>query len=471
MERIYFDKQVFSYLFKGEDATYQNLCNKLIQNKQNYIFQYSEALLLDLKTSDPIIREKELEFIESIVSNNFLYHNAQTHKTINQPIRPIDAFNSRSYDLENFSFSKLFDDLVTEDMGKSERELIQTLKSLIINFKFNLFDETQLASIPENLKKIVPFTGKDMSIQDFMDRALETTKNLIEDKSLFKEMRKVVSEGINNGKFILHDDETDFNDQLKLSEIKKTFKEFVYDSVKGNKKEVSNFDFHTNAYMNLEILGITKEPSKSIKFRNLQNDSFHSYYGGYSDIVVSDDTNFVKKSKAIYKLNGIDTNVLSITDFISWFDDSLNYSVISFATFFDSILSEIKNGEVVQTSYDELNNRKTDIIKSKSKLLNYFNTIYKIEINTQIIYFVVKRFVSYSYFTYFQEIEYVVNITFQLLGADLNGMELYNPNVENKQIDDNSWDGRKWISDGYYINLQINSGTNEFGLMITKANE
>lgn len=471
MERIYFDKQVFSYLFKGEDAVYQNLYSKIIQNKQNYIYLYSEALLLDLKTSDPIIREKELQFIESIVENNFLCHNSQTNKTLSQSVSPINAFNSKSYDFNDFSFSKLFDDLESEDMDEDLRKIIQSFKSLITDLNFNLLDETMLATIPESIRQIIPFTGKDMTIQDFMDSILQINKKLIEDKSIFKEMRKVVSEGINHGKFNLRDDEIDFNDQLKLSEIKKTFKEFVYDSIKGNKKDVSNYDFHTNAYMNLEILGITKEPSKSIKFRNLLNDSFHSYYGGYSDIVVSDDINFVKKSKVIYKLLGIETRVFSINDFISWFEYSLNYKMLNFSMLIESIYSEVKSGDVVYSKYNELNNLYISIINCNSKILNYFNTVYIIESNNQIDYFVVKRFACYSDFTYFKEFEYVVNFTFQLLGDDINGKGLYNTNVENKLLENNSWDGRMWICDGYNVNLQINSGTNEFGLMITKANE
>ena len=69
----------------------------------------------------------------------------------------------------------------------------------------------------------------------------------------------------------------------------------------------------------MDLLGISKEPSKKVKFRNVMNDAFHSYYGAFCDYVVSDDQGFLKKTKAMYKLLNIKTEVFEINEFISYF--------------------------------------------------------------------------------------------------------------------------------------------------------
>lgn len=45
MERIYFDKQIFS----GANSVYQNFLLDLYNNKYNFLYCYSHGHLLDLK--------------------------------------------------------------------------------------------------------------------------------------------------------------------------------------------------------------------------------------------------------------------------------------------------------------------------------------------------------------------------------------------------------------------------------------
>ncbi len=48
MTTIYFDKQIFSYLFKSKEDKHRNLLQKIIENKKDFIFLYSDAHLHDL---------------------------------------------------------------------------------------------------------------------------------------------------------------------------------------------------------------------------------------------------------------------------------------------------------------------------------------------------------------------------------------------------------------------------------------
>lgn len=49
--------------------------------------------------------------------------------------------------------------------------------------------------------------------------------------------------------------------------------------------------------MLLDLLGVSKETRRKVKFRNMQTDSMHSFFGGYCDCFVSDDAGILKKVK------------------------------------------------------------------------------------------------------------------------------------------------------------------------------
>ena len=56
MERIYFDKQIFSHLYKGEKLVYQKFLKDLLQSKDGFLFCYSHGHLLDLKNDKTEIK-------------------------------------------------------------------------------------------------------------------------------------------------------------------------------------------------------------------------------------------------------------------------------------------------------------------------------------------------------------------------------------------------------------------------------
>src|SRR5690606_31480098 len=145
-------------------------------------------------------------------------------------------------------------------------------------------------------------------------------KTMEEDKTAYKGLRNVVDKNINNGKFTVEYDSIDFNDDLKNSVLQKTFLEYVNNNLNPNgDKTITDYDFYIQAYFTLDLLGISKEPSKSVKFKNVMNDGYHSYYGAFCDYVISDDQGILKKTKALYKLIEIESKVYHIEEFISYF--------------------------------------------------------------------------------------------------------------------------------------------------------
>ena len=70
------------------------------------------------------------------------------------------------------------------------------------------------------------------------------------------------------------------------------------------------------SYILLDLFGVNKETRKKVKFRNMQVDCYHSFFGSYCDCMVSDDEGMRLKSKTLYKLFNFNTKVYSIDEFI-----------------------------------------------------------------------------------------------------------------------------------------------------------
>ena len=66
MVTIYLDKQIFSYLFKSNEAKYKALKEKILSHKDDFIFLYSDAHLFDLQKDNTERKFAEMEFMQEI---------------------------------------------------------------------------------------------------------------------------------------------------------------------------------------------------------------------------------------------------------------------------------------------------------------------------------------------------------------------------------------------------------------------
>ena len=470
MEKIYFDKQIFSHLFKQTDPIYQNLYDELYSSKDKFIFYYSHAHLLDLKNDKTDIKYDELKFIESLVEDNYLSYHGLTKKTSSYLARPLEAFKDIEEDNDKFKFSDYFETIdlsnATEEEKKAFDIAIDILKSN--NLKFGIPQLSELPpEISELMLKLLPFSTEGISLMDWAQNYFEVLRNLEEDKTVYKGLRNVVDNQLNKGKFKIDYDTIDFNNEMKNSELKKSFTEFVSSSINPNgNKVVSDYDFYTNAYFSLDLLGISKEPSKSVKFRNMVNDGFHSYYGAFCDYIVSDDIGFLKKTKALYKLLNIQTKVFHIDDFIPYFKVILNSIEQSELAFINLLLLELQNGLVISQNQTLTINRNTTVIKPSSLFLGYFNTInIVLEDNIEFV-FLSREIDNYSKSTYISEIKGVVNRAVKLFGIDVNYRGKFDDNIDTIQLNENKWEGRLWELNGISMLLVINTSADKFCLQI-----
>lgn len=231
MERIYFDKQIFSHLFKGANPVYQNFLSDLYNNKNNFLYCYSHGHLLDLKNDKTDIKYKELEFIETLVGDNYLSYHAIDKRTFCYLAKPIEAFKDIEDEAEfSFSntFSELFDDIDLRLATQEQQEQLFKAKEIFTNQKID-FGFSQIQDLPEDisspLSKVLPLDKSSMTLMEWTEHFMGMVQSMEEDKTVYKGLRNVVDKHINNGKFTV--DYNNFDDDLKNSVLQKSFTDYV----------------------------------------------------------------------------------------------------------------------------------------------------------------------------------------------------------------------------------------------------
>ena len=113
MVTIYFDKQVFSHLFKAKDEKYFAMREKILSHRDEFIFLYSNAHLMDLQNDTTDTKYAEMEFMQSIVDGNCLVYESpdivvrkQTPREAFDTIHRIDDFSW----IDDIDFSTITDD-------------------------------------------------------------------------------------------------------------------------------------------------------------------------------------------------------------------------------------------------------------------------------------------------------------------------------------------------------------------------
>jgi hypothetical protein len=288
-----------------------------------------------------------------------------------------------------------------------------------------------------------------------------------EDKSVYKGLRNVVDQYINNGKFTVDYDSIDFNDDMKNSVLQKTFIEYVRGNLNPNgNKEITDYDFFIQAYFTLDILGISKERSKNVKFGNVINDSYHSYYGAFCDYVVSEDDGFLKKTRALYRLLDIQTKVFQIDDFIKYFGLLSKSIETTQNDFFDLLVNDLRNGIVINSKPSIRFNRHTTTIKPYHQYLGFFNRMDTMKEDNKDYVYLYRSTKNYSYFNFYREYEGLINKAVKLFGHDFEFNGEYKWPNENIEINNRTWKGRKWEFSNLTLLLDINEGTSKIGLLI-----
>lgn len=302
--------------------------------------------------------------------------------------------------------------------------------------------------------------------KDFGEEYLQYTP----DTQAYKDVRKLIDEGINNGKFSLNsNNKLNFNEALKDSVLQKTFIEFVSDStIKNEKGQALYYDFYSVAYHSLDLLGIKKDKLNDKNgYANLLNDGLHSYYARYCDYLITADDNLRKKSKALYSLFDVHTMVLSVEEFINLLPSIGRSTDENVFIFFEKLSSDIRETERTQTRIED--NREASALLIKNKYFNFFDFIMEVKEDGFTHYILRKLPDNILSAPNYREKGMIIDRCIPVLGYDLMQKGTFNFAKEVEEIENNTWLGRVWKVGSVVIFLQRNKALNEFCMMISPA--
>jgi len=290
---------------------------------------------------------------------------------------------------------------------------------------------------------------------------------LLTDGETYKELRSYIDKSVNAGKFVTVDGDFDFNEAFKDSIFKKSFIQYIEDSCKSNEKEeILDYDFYLKSYAALDSLGISKDKlSKKNTFNNLFNDGLHSYYARYFDFFVTDDNQTVQKTKALYNLHGVATQVVTTDEFLSILPKIGKSSEDHLIHFFEKLAKDIK--EVIVVDSKEIDEGLVSQSLLQNNYLNTFDELLELK-NDDGRHFYLSKLERYPLCQpNFRETAQIVNRCISLFGIDSGQIGEFDFEKETKEIDANIWKGRYWKIGTLHFYLHKNEGFKKLCLWIS----
>ena len=288
------------------------------------------------------------------------------------------------------------------------------------------------------LKKRTPIHSKELAIDkgNLISFVKFVKDNFYKDKNSYKNIRDNAVKNY-NPTAITSDNENVFNDQLEAAPLGLSFIETIRAVINqfGLKSSDATIVYYVS-YMLLDLLGVSKETRRKVKFRNMQTDSMHSFFGGYCDCFVSDDVGILKKSKILYNLFNIETQIYSIDEFIKVFDKAIKNNQKSASEYFDEIRGDYQRRIVTKT--ETIPPYALTYLGTSHMYFGYFNYMLERTSKDETVIMLVKNKKA-NQLLLIQEIEIIVNrlaYVFNNLGATF---ALFNRELEIPQIQTNNW--------------------------------
>lgn len=428
MVTIYLDKQIFSYLFKSNEAKYKTLKEKILSHKDDFIFLYSDAHLLDLQKDETEQKFAEMEFMQEIVDSNRLILDG----------RKVDVVKDAPKDL--FDTLNKVGDIDTIDFSQLNTEQINILSNAIDLFIKDINGQLELNWL--NDREPI-HEDKPQINQEFATSMLKYVAS-----SLYcqKEPYKLVRDNIKakyNPTIEIADNLTDFNDKLKNVPLRLSF----IDTIKVSLKQMgclsyNDFEVYIMAYALLDMLGLSREKGKTVRFHNVQVDSYHSFFASYCDCLVSNDVGLTRKSKILYKLFGIDTQVYSIDEFIDHFNVCIIDNQKSGKKYLNEFMSDYSSRTVIDTQ--QLNGYTFTHIKGSHRYFGYFNYMLERKIEDETVIIIYKR-QDTKPLLLSREVEIIVNRLVKSFEEFTGLVGMFNEEIELPQLLKDQWEGRTWV--------------------------
>ena len=472
MKRVYLDSNIYRFIKDNKRPLYTELGKLLEKYSDRLLYFYSHAHLLDLERDKSEKKYDDLRFMEKFVKDNYLvllFKEKYVKPLIATPIEAFEGIDNSEPIEELLDLDKFFgeDDFSDLPMRKNLSNLVKTM----LDFPLRMDLEKHMKLMPQKeqelFQKIIPNAKDNYTIRDLLKQFGETYNSFYEDKRTYKALRRYSIESLNlTTKYNIDINDINFNKNLENTPLQKSFLEFVEQSLSYNEsnKEQETYNFFTSAFSLLNILGIDKEPNKKAIFPNTINDAQHAFYAAHCDYLVSDDEGLILKSKVLFRLFGIETQALSVEDFVESISSIAGFEEQDLVSYIKSIRYELNHPLVLNIRLGE-NNRKYTTLKTSDYHFGYFNHFDIInDKETDYIVFY-KKDKNYSNFVSYVEIEAVTNKIVDIFGKDRFTNGKYSE-TDTLAIQEGKWKGRQWGFGEQIFYIEINEGTGRFSFTI-----
>jgi len=480
MYRVYLDWNIISALKNfNKTAVIEDLNSLLNDNAQNIITPYSPAHIQDLlKGSDKpenikLIRN-DLDYLDKISNQNciqFDFIKKYAHPTFGSAHFLFDSYIETRKDsiLHPSYLENLYNDTSLPSLGK-----LMTLawKMTPVDIDFNKFEENP--EVKEFYDKYFKRTKESNNMYNLMVDFSEFYSDLNQNPELYKKLIQIFRDqaGI-DPKWIsnLKKPLAELDDILLKSKLGFGF-EKLSTIEPDEKTEILNnlFMKFSMEYAGLDMSGYHPDSfTKKNLFSNFTNDSHHAFYAAHCDYFVSYEKKLLSKAKAIYDKYKVETKTLIPKEFVAELSQNLGETFDS-EYLFNAIKKTIRQGFITVIKEHDYEDSIIGLYRPEVPILAYFNFLYlKQDKNNRSTLFLRHIYKNFSDFTFYTEIESIVNKCFTIFGADVSKREAFNQD-DRTNISENKWGGRVWLTESFLIQLtydELSTGVQLFYEQIT----
>lgn len=460
MIKVYLDTNVLSGLKGERHEEFGKLKNLLFELRGRVYCFFSLAHLNDLANDKSQHFLDDLAFYETIVNDNFLVKEFGEKNLKYLLTTPKEAFETYSEDSEILSLLDFGQLENLKELGEEEMKLIHFLKNQRI--ELDILKNSGQSQETDNFLKLYFGELKDeYTVEELLKQFGHFYKALFEDPKNYKNLRRSVLEQLPlTQKWDIKIEDVDFDKKLENTPLAKSFFKFVKDSM-HNKEDDPNYDydFFTNSYFNLNVLGIDGEKNKGVRFSNILYDSFHSYYGAHCHYLITNDQGLLNKSKVLYRFFGLDTKAVSVNEFLIRFGIENKQPKFTSKSFLESILYQIKHGLISKESTNIESHRLKREINLNHWLLDYFNKIDIIQEQDGKTFILLYQNFKFHYkIETWKDFESVTSQLVEIFGPDKFFKSEFNEN-DKSEVLAGDWFGRIWEIENLTLYLELNAGS------------
>jgi hypothetical protein len=432
---IYLDTCVLQDL-KNDDN--KGFLDSLIESKGELVYCFSESHIQDLSRDKTDEKFSDMSFMEMIVDDNCFFYEK---RFLVENYTPRGYYNRFDWSSDS-SASDTIKDFVESDDGFGG-----LLKSIFSSVQLNFKEYISQNQIPSDMPKgMTDMLLNSSNMYEFMLAMTEYSDTLSAEQKKFKEQLQY-----------LHKNQLTQNlnligiegyDGYKITD-KEKFRNSYANYFLKNTKDKNRYDLFLDMYNGLEFFGFVQGKPKKQKMMNMINDARHAFFGGFCDVVVSKDEDFINKTKFMYNLHEIQTQVYNMSEFYEFIEIHNKRN----DKYFIDLIKELGNEKTLSNVIYEIkeDNQSAICRKLNCTYWGYFNML--INHSNGNVYFT-KDITNFMQGTLIKEIGFCVNQLFKELGKDIHLRGQWESN-EFELEQEKEWCGRTWVINNIVVDLKF----------------